>query len=530
MMSRTGLRALCLAAGLAFASTAMAQQPPRGGTMIIALEGEPGTLSAFNTTDVVALIGANNIFSGLVTQNFKFEVQPDLAERWEIAPDGLTYRFFLNPRAKWHDGKPVTAADAEFTFNEIVAKQHPRAGTWWPNVASARAEGPHTFAITLKTPYAPFMTLMASALASGVLILPKHVYETGDPKTNPANQRPIGSGPFKFVQWTRGSHIELARNPDYFKPDLPRLDRIVMQVLPDASARMLAFERGEVDYLHHIIVPQNEISRLRKDPRFRMVDPAADGSAITAVAISNFRNQYLKDPRVRQAIAYALDRKDIQSKALFGEGKVAHSVVNSGLSWAFTDKYDVYTQNLDKARHLLDEAGFRAGADGKRFTLRYAWATGRDAEGRAAEIMRDQLRRVGIELQVQAFDRATFIDRVFINWDFDMASQFYATGPDPTIGVAPRFHSSQIRKAAFVNGMGYSSPEMDRLLDLEQTQTDVAARTETWARIQALLMTDLPAIPLYEIPVVHATSAKLREVITQPLGYVQSRETAYFER
>jgi len=511
-------------------SAAAAQTPPaprKGGTLIIALEGEPGSLTAHLATDTAALIPASNVFNGLIGLDMNFEPIPDLAQSWTVSPDGLTYTFNLAQTAKWHDGKPVTAEDVEFTFNEIIAKVHPRGGAWWPNVEYAKATGPHVFEIRLKAAYAPFLTMLGAVLSTGTLIMPKHVYQGTDPKTNPANQRPIGSGAFKFSKWEKGSFVELVRNDQYWKPNKPYLDRVVMRVMPDASSRLLAFERAEVDFLHWYIVPYDQVARLRADKRYQIVEKGGEAAATNGFMLMNVRTGPLADVRVRRALAYAIDRKDIRAKALFGEGKIAASPVSSGLGWIFTDKFD-YAFDPKKADALLDEAGFKRGADGKRFALRLAWATGRDYEGRAAEIIKDNLRGLGIDITIQTLDRLTFIDRVFRNWDFDLANQLFTTGPDPTISVTPRFHTEQIKKAPFVNGMGYSNKQLDALFDAEYKELDRPKRAEMWRRIQEILMADLPALPLYEVPIVNAVSAGFYDVITGPQGYVESRENAYY--
>ncbi len=518
--------ALALSMILGGVMTPAVAQPKPGGTLIIALESEPGTLAPHTTTDTVAFIPATNIYSGLIGLDYNFQPTPDLAEKWSVSPDGLTYTFNLVKNAKWHDGKPVTAEDVEYTFNEAVAKSHPRAASWWPNVEYAKALDPNTFEIKLKTPYAPFLTLLASPLSSGLLILPKHIYAGTDPKTNPANQKPIGSGPFKFAAWERGSHIEVVKNTDYFKKGKPYLDRIVFQIVPDSSARMLAFERGELDFLHWYIVPYDQVAKLRKDKRFVVVDKGGEAPATNGFMLMNMRNEYLRDVRVRQALAYAIDREDIRKKALFGEGKVAKSPINSGLGWIFTDQYN-YPLDVAKANALMDEAGFKRGPDGKRFSLRIAWGTGRDYEGRAAEIIKDNLKAVGIDVTVQVMDRLAFVDKVFRNWDFDLANQLFTTGPDPTFSVTPRFHSNQIKKAPYVNAMGYSSPAADALFDTEFKELDREKRAVMWKEIQKILMTDMPALPLFEVPTVNAVSAKFKDVITGPQGYIQSREDAY---
>lgn len=527
----SALAACLLAFGVSasFDLAAQSPAPKRGGTFIMAMEGEPGSLTGHLATDTTALMVATNVFNGLVGIDFDIEPTPDLADSWKISPDGLVYTFQLNPKAMWHDGKPVTAEDVEYTFNDIISKTHPRAGAWWPNVEYAKAVSTHVFEFKLKSAYAPFLTMLGSPLASGALVMPKHVYAGTDPKTHPANSKPIGSGPFKFRAWERGSHIELVRNENYWKPGLPYLDRVIGKLSPDPGARLLAFERGEVDFLHWYIVPHDQIARLRKDKRFVIEDKGGEAAATNGFMLMNLRNGHLKDVRVRRALAHAINRDDIRAKAFFGEGKVARSPVNSGLGWIFDSSAD-YAFDPARANALLDEAGFKRGADGKRFALRIHWSTGRDYEGRAAEIIRDNLRTVGIDVQVLVLDRLAFIDRVFRNWDFDLANQLFTTGPDPTISVTPRFHSSQIKKLPFVNAMGYSNPEVDRLFDAEFKEVDRKKRAEMWREIQKKLMADLPALPLFEVPVVQAVTAGFRNAVATPQGYLENRERAYFSR
>jgi peptide/nickel transport system substrate-binding protein len=527
MRTLTRREALMTGAGLLGLPAAASAQgtPRRGGTLILALEGEPSTLTSHLATDTPAMMVANNMFNALVLLNEKLEPIPDLATRWTVSPDGRVYTFELAPNARWHDGRPVTAADVEYTFNEIIAKVHPRAGSWWPNVESAKATGPNTFEFRLKQPFAPFLTMLGSVLSSGALIMPKHIYEGTDPRTNPANQRPVGSGPFTFSRWQRGGFIELNRNPNYFKANRPYLDRLVFQVAPDPAARLLAFERGEIDFLHWYIVPYDRIARLRQDRRFQLLQKG-DAAATNGLMLMNHRQTQLKDPKVRQAIAFAVNRETINQRALFGEAKVAKSHVGSTIAWAFSGDYD-YAFDPARANALLDEAGFRRGADGRRFPLRLFWASGRDYEGRASEIVRDNLRDVGIDVTVQVFDRTTFTDRVFRQWDFDLAMQLFTTGPDPTVSVTPRYHTNAIRRAPFVNGMGYSNPEVDALFDAEPTITDPARRAAMWKDIQRILMRDLPALPLFELPPIHAASAKFADVVTGPQGYIENRENAY---
>jgi peptide/nickel transport system substrate-binding protein len=508
-----------------FPAAVRAESSKKEGTLILALDNEPPGLGPHLTTDTPTYMVVCNVYNALVLLNEDLQPAPDLAERWEVSPDGRVYTFHLVKNAEWHDGRPLTAADVEFTFNNIVSKTHPRAGSWWPNVETAKAIDPYTFEFRLKEPFTPFLALLGSVLSSGSLILPKHVYENTDPKQNKANQRPIGSGAFRFSNWERGSHIELVRFDRYFKPGKPRLDRVILQVLPDPAARFLAFAGGEVDFLHWYIVPYDQVAQLRKDKRFKLVRKG-DAAATSGFMLINLRKSPLNDVRVRRALAYGVNRETITKRALFGESKIARSHINSNIPWAFTPEFDPKFDPTS-ANDLLDEAGFPRNPNGTRFALKLSWATGREYEGRASEIVKDNLRNLGIDVSIQTFDRATFTDKVYRQWDFDLAMQLFTTGPDPTISVTPRYHTRQILKVPFVNAMGYSNPSLDHLFDTEYQENDNAKRSATWHDIQKILLEDMPALPLYELPPIHACSARFENVVTGPQGYIQSREDAY---
>jgi peptide/nickel transport system substrate-binding protein len=499
--------------------------PKRGGTFIMAGEGDPIMLTSFNSGDTPTNMVSNNIFSPLVSLSPSLEPVPELAESWTISPDGRVYTFKLVSNALWHDGQKLTADDVAFTFNEIIAKANPASAAWWPNVESATAIDATTFEFRLHDPYAPFLANLGFPLSSGALIMPKHIYAGTDPRTNPANQRPIGTGPFRFKEWQKGNYVEMVRNDHFWKPQKPWLDRLILQITPDPAARFLAFQRGEIDFIHWYILPYDKLAGMRKDPHVRLMEKG-NAPGTLGYVLMNFRNQYLGNRAVRQAIGLAVNRQTIADNALFGAAPVARSHLSSGLTRYFTPDYDLKFDPA-AAERLLDEAGFRRDSNGQRFALRLAWGAGRDYEGRAAEIIRDNLKQVGITVNVQMNDRTTLTNRVFMQWDFDMSMQLFTTGPDPTVGVQPRYHTSQIRKAYYVNAMGYSNKELDGLFDTEMKQVDIPRRAEMWRRIQQILMTDLPALPLYDIPPIHAVSSRIMNAVTGPQGYVQSREDAY---
>ena len=202
--------------------------------MNIVIAPEPPTLVlAINQQTPTNLVAAK-IYQGLFVYGFDLKAVPCLAESWKMSADGLTYTFKLRRGVSWHDGRPFTAADVIFSYRDMLIQTHSRARTTMATVANYAAPDDHTVVIKLKQKFAPFIN------ALDLPIMPKHLYEGKDFRTNPANQTPIGTGPFKFAEWRRGEYVRLVRNEKYYKPGLPYLDEIYFRVIPDAATRVVA--------------------------------------------------------------------------------------------------------------------------------------------------------------------------------------------------------------------------------------------------------------------------------------------------
>ncbi|OGP63379.1 MAG: hypothetical protein A2170_04265 [Deltaproteobacteria bacterium RBG_13_53_10] len=526
------LSLILLSALVMLAATAHGATPKHGGTFIFAVEGEQANLNPFliSTSDVVPI--QVNLFSTLLTQDLKSNFVPSLAESYSVSGDGLTYTFHLVKNATWHDGKPFTSADVVYTLRDLYP-QNPRTGTWWKPNVNVVVEAPDnlTVVLKLKQPYAPLLDLIAYP-TGGPSILPKHLYEGTDMKKNPYNSKPIGTGPFMFKEWVKGSHIELVRNPNYFasgKEGKPYVDRVVFRLIPDPAGRMLALKKGDVDFVPYNAVPFEEVPELRKDPNL-VIDTRGAGGATIKYLFINLRNPPVSNKMVRQAIAYAIDKRKIVDLVLLGEGKAAKSIVNSVTEWAFNPKVPDYPFNLEKANALLDKAGYPKGASGIRFKTRLLCVGGRGSDIMIAEVMRDQLKQVGIDAQIMSTDRASFSDALFMRWDFDLAIQQAATAPDPMVGLTRLLHSKNIVKAALTNSAGFSNAEVDKLLDEEYKQVSKEKRAAMWYRIQEIVMDELPYFPIYEQPVLNVHRAVWIDAITSLYGHNQSRENAYLKK
>lgn len=477
-----------------------------GGTLVVAIDTDPGQFNPALTTSGAVHTASELMYNGLVSYDESFAPQPDLAVSWEILEDGALYRFKLRDDAVWHDGTPFTSADVAYTFEEVLTTFHSRTrASVGALLESVDAPDPATVEFRFSEPYAPLMQQLDVTEAP---ILPAHIFEGTDPQENPANQRPVGTGPFMFSSYSPDEELVLVRNPDYFEPGLPKLDEVVMRVIPDAGSQVIALEAGEVDWLWG--VPGPDLARLSGDDRFgtlkTLVNP---GGANCIMTVSfNLDRPALADARVRRAIAHGLDRTAFLERAAFGQGNVATAPVSSGIPTAYAGGLDLPDYDPDRARALLDEAGWTADGGGVR--------TAEGADGAAdgtplsigvhlfprfapyGELMKALLAEIGIDVEVKALERATMVDEVFTQRDFDTNIISYCNGTDPEVGIRRMYISGNIAPIPFSNSSGYVNAEVDGLFDQARNTVDPEARAAVYRRLQEILVDELPYFWLVE--------------------------------
>jgi peptide/nickel transport system substrate-binding protein len=511
-----------LALGIA---PAMAQGPIKGGILNVVLYPEPPMLvSALHTADPTQLVSPK-IHDGLVTYDMDYNWKPSLAESWKISPDETEITFNLRKGVKWHDGKDFTSADVAFSIM-LMKQHHPRGRATFAAVTSVETPDPYVAVLKLKQP-APYMMRMLAPWESP--IVPKHIYENTDPLSNPNNIAPIGTGPFKFVEWVKGSHIILERNPNYWDKPKPYIDRIVWRIIPDHAARSIALESGEIDVGPINPVPLSDINRLLAMPH--LVGDTTDNKLTGKFhrLEFNLENQYLKHKKVRQAIAHAIDKKFILDNIWYGHGIVATGPVHSLLSPFYTPDVPGYDYNPEKANKLLDEAGFKRDAGGVRFKLTHDYLPLGPTFERTADYLKQALKQVGIEVNIRGQDFATYIRRVYTQRDFDFTNNQMNNQPDPTVGIKRFYYSKDFQPGVpFSNGSGYSNPEMDRLL--EAAQTDTKNRVKLWQDMQRLVMTDLPDYSLVSILQVTIYNKRVKDLIIRPMASWDSFAEAYLDK
>jgi len=520
----TSAIALPLAAALPF--PAFAQQPRRGGTLQVVLQPEPPMLMiGLNQAQPTQIVGGK-IYQSLLTYDFNLAPKPSLAKSWERSADGLTYTFKLQENVRWHDGKPFTSADVAFTTQVFLPEVHARARTSFGRVAAVETPDAHTVIFKLKQPFGPFLRAFEM---SGAPMVPKHIYEGTNFRENPANATPIGTGPFKLKEWKRGSHIELVRNDDYWKPGQPYLDGILFRIMPDASSRVLALETGIVHASHFDSVEPIEVKRLAALPTLSMTTDGYEFLSPIMWLDMNVRSGPLADKRVRQALMVAMDRAFIHQNLFFGMGKVATGPIASR-----TPFYDAnvpqYPFDPKRAEALLDAAGFPRGADGVRLRLKALILPYGEVWTRLAEYTRQAYAKVGVDLVLEGTDVPTWFKRI-TEWDYELTWMYLSQLGDPALGVERAYVSSNIRKGVpGSNITGYSNPKVDELFDLAARAVSDDERQRHYSEVQRIMVDEVPVGWILEMQWPSFVNRKAHGVITTALGPAESYDAVWLEQ
>ena len=484
---------ICL---LIFVAVAVGSEvrPSSGGTYIEGVSGQPISINPlfchFNDVDkdLVALI-----FSGLTKLNENGEVIPDLAESWEISPDGREYTFHLRNGVQWHDGWPFTADDVLFTVEAIRDPDFPGVPDFallWKGVSAKKVDD-YTVTFTLESAYAPFLAYTTLG------ILPSHslgntpIKELAD---SPFNVSPVGTGPFKLKEATVKG-VLLESNQDYFLTK-PYLSNIEFKFYPDYQTGLSALRRKEIHgQLLYPVVNREELTELRKN---KDVIIYTASRASYAVIYLNTNVLLFQDKAVRQALLYYLDRKKIITDPLAGQGLIANSPIVSA-TWAYDSQVKKYDYDPDKANSLLEGAGWRRGDSGiwekGGVQFRFSLLTNNDAArvAVAEEVVR-QLRKAGIAAELSTSGSSSLLQRFLLPRNYEAILYGWDTGYDPD--GYPAWHSSQIGEDGF-NLAGFSNGRADELLEKGRQATDEAERVRLYGEFQTLFAEEVPSLLLY---------------------------------
>lgn len=498
--------------------------PKRGGTLVMLGATTRHVNPAIQSGTPAGLPGTQ-IFASPLRFDDQWNPLPYLAETWVLAPDGLSLTLNLVKTAVFHDGAPVTSADVAFSI-AVIQKNHPFKTMLEP-VTGVDTPDPHTAIIRMARAHPAILLAMSPALCP---ILPKHVYGDGrDILTHPANTAPVGSGPYRLTEFKAGESIVLERFDRFFIPGRPYLDKIVMRIIADVPTALLAMERQEINYIPYVTTVR-DAERLGKQAHIQVSEKGFEGIGALNWLAFNTAKKPLDDKRVRQGLAYLADRTRMLRVLQGGKVPVALTPIHPG-SPLYTTDVNRYEYDLKKAEALLDEAGYRKGADGTRFKITIDTIPGAvETSTGVAEFLRGQFKRAGVELELRtAPDFPTWAQRV-AGQEFDLATDAVFNWGDPVIGVHRTYLSRNIRKGViWSNTQSYANAKVDALLDTAAAEPDPVKRRGEYAEFQKIVVDDVPILFLHPFPYTQAAHGGLKGLPTTIWGPMAPWDDLYWE-
>jgi peptide/nickel transport system substrate-binding protein len=467
---------LALALALGIAGVAAAQDPPpvHGGSLTAAIVADPpGWDPSASTSQEIPRVVYHNVFEGLVRFDAAGEIVPALATEWQVSDDGLEWTFTLRPGVRFHDG-------SEFTVDDVIAKferaMDPDSGHTNPAyyqaieaVESAQDGAAVTFRLER-----PSRSLLYNLARPDSIIYPAGSHET-------QRTRPVGTGPFRFAQYVEGSEVRLERFEDYHQEGLPYLDEVVFRIISDANARFAALQAGDIHFMAQLAPEQYQLADANPDLK------ASVGAATAeiTVAMNNAREPF-DDLRVRQAITHAIDKDGIVQGVMFGLGTPIGTHMTPAEAY-YVDLTDTYPYDPERARALLAEAGY---ADG--FTIDFELPEPYTIERRSGEVVAQQLREVGITVNLSVVEWGTWIERIFLGADYDMTIIGHSEPRDINVYGNPNYYYR------------YDNERVRELLEEAEAAGSAEEETAAYQEIARIIAEDAVNVWLFSSPFIVA--------------------------
>lgn len=495
----------------AFAQTLPAKPT---GRIVVGLSQEPTSFNPLMVHNEVDEGVYFSIFDALFRIDPQGVIQPNLAvevptqENGGISEDGLAWRIRLRDDVRWHDGEPFTAEDVKYTL-ELIVNPDFRA---WRTLGHALLRditvvSPTEITWRMEEPFAPYMSFLTETF-----MVPKHILEKeADPNEAAFNQAPIGTGAFKWGQRIAGDHIELVANPDYFG-DGPYIEQLVFKYIPDRTVLYTQFQSGDIDLVGLAYIAPDKYAEASALPdRTVELIPAPQFEFI----LLNMERPQFKELAVREALYAAMDRKMIIDAIYYGVAGLTETFMPQQ-SFYYNPDLPVQEFNLDRARKLLDDAGWVPGADGIRAKdgVRLAFANTTTAGDHLREQLQQFLQQtfaeIGVEMTISNLPPAVLWGDFWTYSRFDsaIAGTTYLVASDPDVTL--RFHSKAIPSQTGGRGSNnsqYSNPEIDALLEEGARTFDPEKRREIYFKVQEIIRRDLPLLPLYARTLVYGRKA-----------------------
>jgi peptide/nickel transport system substrate-binding protein len=467
------------------------RRPQRIVTMLV--DPEPTTLVALTNSADPTMMISGKINEGLLTYDFDLTPRPQLAVEWAADPGNLALHFRLRPNVYWHDGRPFRSADVAASIM-LLKQLHPRGRSTFANVIEVQTPDPLTAVIRLARPAPALIYALAGAESP---MLPAHRYEGVPPAESPNENTPIGTGPYVFREWVRGSHIALARNPSYWDSPRPQIDELSLRFIRDPVARVHAIETGAIDIAPQTPVPVVELNRLSQLPQLSFETRGYEYTNQIVRLEFNLDHPIFGRYEVRRAIAHTIDRYDLVARAWDGYAKIALGPISPDLKPYGSEQPAVPVLDHGEAERWLDAAGWPRGAHGKRFSILLDFVPAGDGYQRTAERIAEALAEIGIGATIRMQDFPSYVRRLYTDRDFGLAIVRSNNMFDPSVGVQRIYWSRNFRKGVpFSNGSHYASPIADNLLEQAAVEVDPVKRKDLYVALQKRIVADLPDIGL----------------------------------
>lgn len=474
-----------------FAQSGATEQVQKGGTLTVHLGSEQRILNPALRASTGVYIITGKIIESLVDLDADGNVVPVLATAWEASPDGKTVTFRLREGVKWHDGKPFTSADVQYNALELWKKHLNFSTDLQKNLEAVDTPDEHTAVFRYSKPIP--LNLLLRALADLGYVVPRHVYEGTNVLENPANTAPIGTGPFRFVEYQRGQHIVAERNPDYWRAGEPNIDRVVWRIITDKSAATAALETGEVHLSAYSQLTLADLDRLSRSPDFEVRSKGSEANKFNNTLEFNFRRKEIADVRVRQAIAHAIDVPFFIENFLYGQGRPATGLIPSTSKEFYPEgSTQPYPFDRAKAEKLLDEAGYKRGADGNRFSLKLVQIPNGEDVPLFATFIQQSLAEIGIKVDIANHDYAGALAAVYKEHDFDIATGWHQYRGDPAVSTTVWVRSGSPAGSPWTNQYGWQSDKVDELVDSAASEVDPEKRRAIYADLVKQLNEEFP--------------------------------------
>ncbi len=478
-----------------------------GGSFIFSRGSDSNNLDPVTQDGNVNIWILMNIYDQLVRVNDAgTEIVPALAERWEIAPDNLTYTFYLRQGVKFADGSPLKASDVKYSLDR--AKTNEKSGWTFSLEPLKEVTTPddNTVVLTLTQPWAPFLSDLA--MFNGSVISEAFGTKVGE---EGLVEQTMGTGPFMLGEWKKGEYILLKKNPNYWDPGLPLLDEVKITVVPDDNSRILQLQGGEIDGMYD--VPLNRVAELGKDAKFDVKQFTSTYNNFIAL---NTREGPLADVKLRQALNYATDKATLIKVVNFGIGEVSNSFMPNGALYWNKDQTG-YPFDLEKAKALIAESTVASGAK-----IAIQIQAGAASSLQLATALKEMWSKIGIDLDIQQLEQAVVTDNYRSN-----KFEAYATGWTNDIIDPDQLVSYAIIPDNFENyHTGWINEEAVAKAKEGRTVLDDAGRRALYYRIQELHMQDAPFVYLYTLPYTNVLSKKVQGFLHHPMGQWQWLRTS----